>query len=534
MKVVDITTFKGRVPRFDPALLPSQGAQVATNCNTDRGTLRAYKGTTFVLDPTKSGTIKTIYRFGGSFWFHWITDVNVVRGPIAGNTTERTYWTGEGVPKVTDSSIATSGGGTNYPNNSYTLGLPAPTVAPSVVVTGGSVDTTTAESRVYVYTYVSGWGEESAPSPASAIVSPEPVQGVTLSSMSGAPSGAYNVVKKNIYRTVTGVSGTEFHYVGYVNVAVSTFPDAVPSSTVGANEILATTEWDMPPADLAGLTIHPGGFMAGFSGKDLYISVAYAPHAWPDGFKITMEHPIIGIGVFGNSILVTTTGTAYVVSGSTPGELSKERLEINQSCVSKRGLVDLGAAIAYPSPDGLMVVGTGIMKNATEALMLREDWLALVPSSILGVYHDGKYYGFYDTGTKQAGFVYDPASEDWKDIDVFATAAWSDPLTDTLYLQVGNNIVSWDTGSALTYTWKSKQFDLPKPINPGLGQVFAKTYPCTLKLYADGTLKHTQTVLSNWPFTLPSGYLADMVEVEVTGTSEIKRISIVETIDDLR
>lgn len=534
MKLVDITTFKGRVPRFDPSLLPSQGAQVATNCNTDRGTLRAYKGTTSVWTPTKTGTKKTIYKFGGSFWFHWITDVNVVRGPIAGNTTERTYWTGEGVPKVTDSSIATSGGGTNYPNNSYTLGLPAPAVAPVVTVTGASSDPTTAESRAYVYTYVSIWGEESAPSPTSLIVSPEPVQGVDLSSMSGAPSGAYNVVYKNIYRTVTGVSGTEFRFVAQIAVASSTYSDTIPSSTVGANEVIPSIEWDMPPADMAGLVIHPGGFMAGFSGKDLCISVAYAPHAWPESFRITMEHTIVAIGVFGNSILVTTTGTTYVVSGTTPGELTKERLEINQSCVSKRGLVDIGSAIAYPSPDGLMVVGTGIMQNATDALMLREDWQALVPSSILGVFHDGKYFGFYDTGTKQAGFIYDPTSEDWKDIDVFATAAWSDPLTDTLYLQVGNDIVSWNTGAALTYTWKSKQFDLPKPINPGLGQVFAKSYPCTMKLYADGVLKHTQTVSSNLPFPLPSGYLPDMVEVEVTGAAEIKRISIVETIDDLR
>lgn len=66
------------------------------------------------------------------FWFHWNEVVNVVRGPIAGDVTERTYYTGVGLPKVTDSSLSV-GMGTDYPLNSFDLGVPKPLAAPSAV-----------------------------------------------------------------------------------------------------------------------------------------------------------------------------------------------------------------------------------------------------------------------------------------------------------------------------------------------------------------------------------------------------------------
>lgn len=77
-----------------------------------------------------AGTASTgAWTLQNGYWFHWTSVVNALKGPVAGDTTERTYFTGDGVPKVTDSSIATAGGGTDYPNNSYTLGVPAPAAA---------------------------------------------------------------------------------------------------------------------------------------------------------------------------------------------------------------------------------------------------------------------------------------------------------------------------------------------------------------------------------------------------------------------
>jgi len=85
---------------------------------------------------TKSGNIKTIYRFGQSnvsdaeHWFHWTTDVDVARSQIPGDTSEWTFFTGDGIPKATYSTIALSG--TDLPTVSRPLGTPAPDSAATV------------------------------------------------------------------------------------------------------------------------------------------------------------------------------------------------------------------------------------------------------------------------------------------------------------------------------------------------------------------------------------------------------------------
>lgn len=535
--IIKAEVFKGKLPRIEPHLLPDNGAQVAQNLTVESGGLRPFNVPLFNATPTKTGTKLSLHRFGAAYWFHWITDVNAVRGPIADNAAEVTYFTGDGAPKVTDSSIAVQGGGTNYPNAAYLLGVPAPTTAPVATVQGAAVDPTQAEDRVYVVTFVAQIGSvemEGPPSPVSGVVSVEPSQTVA-GTLPAIPSGAYNFTKKRIYRTVySGSAGsTEWKFVKDELAASLTFTDDV--ATVSLGGLLPSTEWDPPPSDMHSLGLHPGGFMFGASGLDVCVSVAYQPHAWPASWRHKLDYPIVSMVMAGNSILVTTTGKPYLIVGTSPDSLDREPIEINQACVSKRGTVNVGYAAVYPSPDGLMVVGPGIAKNATEALMRREDWQAYKPSTILGAWHDGKYFGFYDTGTVQAGFIFDPATEDFTDIDVYATAVFTDKITDTLYLQVGTDIVAWNGGATKkTMTWKGKLNLLPYPANMGIAQVFAAAYPVTFKLYADGTLKHTETVASRSPFRLPGGYLADRYEVELSGANAITAAYVAETAGELR
>ena len=50
-----------------------------------------------------------------------------------------------------------------------------------------------------------------------------------------------------------------------------------------------------------------------------------------------------------------------------------------------------------------------------------------------------------------------------------------------------------------------------------------------MKVYADGVLKHTQTVTSSDAFRLPSGYKGQEFEVEVTGSVPINEMCIYES-----
>jgi hypothetical protein len=144
MAVLQIKSFGGISPKVPPRYLQDNQAQVATNTVVFSGALTPLQdvGAT-VTTLTKSGTPKTIYRFGqdivsdSQYWFHWTTDVNVCRGQISGDTSEWTFFTGDGAPKATYSALALSG--TNYPAVSRPLGLPNPDLALTVaanVVTG--------------------------------------------------------------------------------------------------------------------------------------------------------------------------------------------------------------------------------------------------------------------------------------------------------------------------------------------------------------------------------------------------------------
>jgi len=529
--LININSFGGCLPKMNPRLLPVNAAQVASNCKTETGTLRPYKNTTVFMDPPKTGLIKTIYHYLDQYVLHWLTDVDVAHGPVVNDVYNRIYWTGDGVPKVANSQMFAAGGGTNYPNASFPIGVPAPTTAPTITVTGDSTDEDLDESRAYVFTYVTAFGEEGPPSPSSTVVTVGPGQTVE-GTFIVAPSGL-NIVTKRFYRTITGTDSTEFRMVADVGADVTSAYDSVASENL--NEALPSLYWDGPDPNLTGITLHPAGFMAGFHEKDVFLSEIYQPHAWPDSYKVPVEYDIIGLGIFGSSILVLTTGTPYAISGNDPSSMTVERLEINQSCMSKQGIVDVGDAIAYPSPDGLIVIGQGQAKNVTESIYTREQWNALSPSTMISAYHDGKYYGFLSNGT---AIVLSPSGSDVTTLNISVSAVHVSVKYDRMSLMVGDNIVRFDDSATTNLgdiVWRSKVFVPPVPTKAlGIAQVRASAYPLTFKLYADGVLKHTQTVANDEPFRLPGGYHFEEAFVEITSQYEIYSVCAASSVTEMK
>ena len=128
-----VNVFGGIAPMVSKRLLSERLAQRAVNCNLTSGELRPLKSNLKIGDGllSKTGPILSMYRFGQEqgetqFWFHWDVHVDVVRGYVNDDVNERTYFTGDGVPKMTFSPLAVTGGGTDYPYGSYTLGVIKP------------------------------------------------------------------------------------------------------------------------------------------------------------------------------------------------------------------------------------------------------------------------------------------------------------------------------------------------------------------------------------------------------------------------
>lgn len=134
MAALQIKSFGGVSPKVPPRYLQDSQAQTALNAAVFNGALQPLSDVgAAVYTLTKSGTPVSIYRFGqdsvsdSQYWFHWTSDVDVCRSQIAGDTSEWTFFTGDGAPKATYGQLALSG--SNYPAVSRPLGLPQPTAA---------------------------------------------------------------------------------------------------------------------------------------------------------------------------------------------------------------------------------------------------------------------------------------------------------------------------------------------------------------------------------------------------------------------
>ena len=196
MAALNIKAFRGQVPRISERLQSANRAQRAMNCKITSGALEPLRGLGLELTSTMSG-IKSMFRYrawsSGSFveaWFTWQSDVDAVLSPLANDDYGRVYFTSADFePRMTTRADALSGSGA-FPGAWFALGVYAPTVKPTVSSTGGSG---TQESRTYLYTYVTPLGEESAPSPASDVITGYVNGTWSISGLQAAPTNSGTV-----------------------------------------------------------------------------------------------------------------------------------------------------------------------------------------------------------------------------------------------------------------------------------------------------------------------------------------------------
>lgn len=392
-------------------------------------------------------------------------------------------------------------------------------------------------SKAYVYTYISGWGEEGPPSPVSNILDVGNEQDVSLAGMSVAPGGSFNIVTKRIYRVLSGTVGEEYRIVADIAVATSTYTDAVRDEDLG--EKIPSETWIQPPTGMHSIRSMDNGIMVGVANNDIYFTEPFRPHAWPEEYRQAAPHNIITAGAFGNTVVVLTESGPVLYMGSSPGAMSSSNLRVAQVCVSKRGLVELGTyGIIYPSPDGLISLSISGLNIITKDHLTNKEWEEYNPSSIHAYLWDDRYVGFYTKldGT-QGGFIFDPKQPDigLTFISVYATAGYNDPISDTLFLQVGDNIEAWAKGdSKMTYQWRSKPFEAVRKTKYTVGQVIADDYnDIYMKIYRDGALHHAQNVVSDKPFRFKTGTRGREWIIEFIGTSVVTSGAIAETVKEL-
>jgi hypothetical protein len=289
MAVFSIKSFGGIAPVVPPRYLADNQAQTAMNCPVFQGSIQAIADIgTSVADLPKTGTIKSLYRFGqdtisdNNYWFHWPSDVDVCRGQIAGDTSEWTFFTGDGGPKATYNALALTG--SNYPAATRPLGIPSPT-APATA----SADTFTSTSHVATVRLTS-----------SHVESLTTQYGISISTVADNASD-YTVV--TLSGTITAAS-----VVSAINAALS--------STITASEETGTVKIDtVATGDAAklfvkfqtGTTANTDGTFTYDNSPDLQATGA----ATTEAFVVITDAEITSI-TSGDKIFVSTNVATHV------------------------------------------------------------------------------------------------------------------------------------------------------------------------------------------------------------------------------
>ena len=556
--------FSGIAPGVSPRLLAEQFAQTAQNLDFESGRLNPVTADsdTFTL---ANSIRRSIFFYRDTNWLQWDDDdVFAVEGPIPADTLDRLYWTGEDYPRI--GTATTIIAGSSYPQASYRLGVPAPANAPGTTKTGTADDTQTPDDVSYVYTFVTAFGEEGPPSPASTAFERTDTETVTVSvPSSDHPNGNYNFgtgAKKRIYRSNTGSTNTQFQFLAEIPFTTTSYSDTTSSFALG--EVLPSGTWIGPPDDdtslypdgpLTGLTPVANGVFAGFTGKRLCLSEPFLPHAWPIDYRITLEEDIVAIGSVSNGVVALTDGAPYFVTGVDPSAMTAVKLDIAQACVNARSVVDMGDYLLYAGPDGLVAVSGGQGEVVTNGLISVKQWNDdFNPTTYRAFKHENTYVAFWSGG----GFVYDPRAGEAALSTLSYTGdvrgGFTNPKDGELYIIVGNKIKKYRGGTTnKTLKWKSKQYVTPKPVSMGWVSVHAQAYPVTVRVWADGTQiavyslsyssnTYTQTV------TVPSGastgtlrepimrlpaVVAQVWEVEVEGSVQIDEVCLAQSMDEI-
>lgn len=518
MNPINLSGFAGSNLAINPRLLAESVGVNVTDAEPGYGDLRPLHMPLVVATVPTSPQRNTIYREGRDlpndalYWMNWSAVVSVIRGFDGNDTTERIYYTGNGTPKWTD-NVKGLGTGAPYPQAERELSVPAPANAPTLSLTTDG--TGTLGTRFYVSTFVNDIGWESAPSAVSIGLTCKPGAIVALSNLPPAPSGAYGITLRRVYRTEPGTTGTAaFQFLIELPIGTTSTTDDARSLL----EVLPTTGWLPPPAAAFGLISLWNGMTAAIVGKNIIFCEPTNLYAWPVKYDFAVQNTPVALAKWEQNLLVLTTGAPVLLQGQNPASMSETPAAMSAPCRTMRGVVEFKHGVVWPSNEGLAYSGSPVL--LTQHILTPRQWRAIRPETIVAGRWQRFYVASYDdgTGTGLKGFMFDPlapAQGIWW-LSAGFNACWYDELADALYVLQGGNVCKFD-GSATLMTAKftTKQFLQTTPRNFGWAKVVADAYPITVRVYADRVLKITKTVMNANPFTLLSGFLALDWQIEV-------------------
>lgn len=254
----------------------------------------------------------------------------------------------------------------------------------------------------------------------------------------------------------------------------STFIDDfnVAGLAIGLDSIDA----DMPDAGMQGIIAIQNNMLAGFVDNQVCFSDINRPWSWPIKYRLTLEYPIVALAAVGGQIAAMTTKYVYRVSGSAPSSMSYDRADAPYPCLSKRGVLNVGYGVVFPSFGGLAVFQSGGgLSFVTKVVHDWDTWpVSLDPSTLVAAFYGGKYFGSHSAGS----FIFEQEEKTggfFTDVGITFSAAFYDSVSNRFYYvpDTSGTLSEWDAlgQPLLPLEWKSKVLVTKGYMNFGAARV---------------------------------------------------------------
>lgn len=592
MVAVKIDTFGGMVPMLDDQRLPDVAASYIENAWVYAGTLAGMHVPTPVKTLSSTAISKVIRipnnvtsNVLDSTWIEFENaDTDVVKAPVVDDTYERYYFASTSTVPLYNTTERLKAG-----SASYKLGIPTPTEALSQSLSAQAGESTITVTRSYVWTYVSAYGEEGPPSPPVTITGRiDATWEFVFPTVPSSDTSGRNLSKRRVYRTITSSDGVATYFLvdEIDDLTTEIFADEFLDTAISENAQLESTNWSAPPSDLEGFVAMPNGMIAGWRNNEIWFCEPYRPHAWPAIYTLAVEYPIMGLGVLNQTLVVATQGFPYAATGVNPASVSLSKLSVYEPCLSRGSIISAPEGVYFASPNGLILVGGGGVKNITKDLISKDKWQALAPVSTMRAARIGSaYYAFgtvvagcfqstafnttafaqLDFGGSYRGILIDPMNQRVA-FNVMSSATpvtnvLNDPWSGEVFI-IRDQKVLWlniaDTNPTHeVFKWRSKKFQLSyrknisamrvyfsvpstaPELNPtrmtNLDMAMASDRWGIVRAYADDRLVASWELRTSGElFRFPSGFRTELWQFEVEARVEIKNIQIADTVEGLK
>lgn len=205
----------------------------------------------------------------------------------------------------------------------------------------------------YLFTfYNTATGAESGASPITPEYELKDGGSVTFTNIP-QPVGADKI---RLYRV--GGSLSEFALVKQLDAGTTSFTDSIADKSIDGR-ILSSADFLPAPAGMTFIE-EGGGMLFGAVGSTVRFTPIAKPDAWPAAYEIPFGTTVVGLAEVANGILVFTTTSTYLLTGTGPTTIAKQLVDTKHGCIAPASIQKLSGGYAiWVSAEGLCMSAGG-------------------------------------------------------------------------------------------------------------------------------------------------------------------------------